>query len=156
MKGSQKVIDALNDALADELAAINQYMVHAEMAEDWGYGKFGEYVEERAIAEMKHAEKLIARILFLEGQPVVSDIRAVHIGDMIDKGLENDRKAELEAVTKYNKIIKLCVAENDQGSKEMMDGLLMDEEAHLDAIEERLDQIAQMGLQNYLTTIVGE
>jgi len=155
MKGSQKVIDALNDALADELAAINQYMVHAEMAEDWGYGKFNHYVEERAIQEMKHAEKLIARILFLEGSPVVTDVRAVHIGAFIDKGLNNDHKSELEAIAKYNALVKLCVTENDQGTKEMIDHILMDEEAHIDGIEERLDQIEQMGLQNYLTTVVG-
>ncbi len=155
MKGSQKVIDALNDALADELAAINQYMVHAEMAENWGYGKFSHYVEERAIQEMKHAEKLIARVLFLEGNPVVTDVRAVHIGAFLDKALANDHQGELEAIAKYNEIVKLCVTEHDQGTKEMIDHILMDEEAHIDAIEERLDQIAQMGLQNYLTTVVG-
>ncbi len=155
MKGSQKVIDALNDALADELAAINQYMVHAEMAEDWGYGKFNEYVEKRAIDEMKHAEKLIGRILFLEGKPIVTEVRPVHIGEFVDKGLKNDQKSELDTITKYNGIVKLCVAEHDQGSKEMMDHILMEEEAHLDAIEERIGQIEQMGLQNYLTTVVG-
>lgn len=155
MKGSQKVIDALNDALADELAAVNQYMVHAEMAADWGYGKFDDYAEKRAIDEMKHAEKLIGRILFLEGNPIVTEVRPVHIGAFLDKGLNNDLKIELEAVAKYNAIVKLCVVENDQGTKEMVDGILVEEEAHIDAIEERLDQITQMGLQNYLTTIVG-
>ena len=155
MKGSQKVIDALNDALADELADINQYMVHAQMAANWGYGKFEQYAEARAITEMKHAEKLIARILFLEGSPVVTDVRAVHIGAFIDKGLQNDHKSELEAIAKYNATVKLCVVENDQGTKEMVDDILVDQEAHIDGIEERLDQIAQMGLQNYLTTVVG-
>ncbi len=155
MKGSQKVIDALNDALADELAAINQYMVHAEMAANWGYGKFEHYVEERAIQEMKHAEKLIARILFLEGNPVVTEVRPVLIGEFLDKGLDNDHKIELEAIAKYNAIVKLCVTENDQGTKEMVDHILTDEETHIDAIEERIDQITQMGLQNYLTTVVG-
>lgn len=155
MKGSQKVIDALNDALADELAAINQYIIHAEMAEDWGYGKFHHYVEARAIQEMKHAEKLISRILFLEGKPVVTDVRDVHIGAFVDKGLRNDRQSEVDTIAKYNKIIKLCVAESDQGTKEMIDHILVDEEAHLDGIEERLDQIEQMGLQNFLTTVVG-
>jgi bacterioferritin len=155
MKGSQKVIDALNDALADELAAINQYMIHAEMAANWGYGKFEHYVEERAIQEMKHAEKLIGRILFLEGNPVVTNVREVYIGDFLDKGLNNDHASELEAIAKYNAIVKLCVTENDQGTKEMVDHILMDEEAHIDGIEERIDQITQMGLQNYLTTVVG-
>ena len=155
MKGSQKVIDALNDALADELAAINQYMVHAEMAANWGYEKLHEFSEDLAVQEMKHAEKLISRILFLEGTPVVTEVHQVHIGDFLDKGLSNDHQSELEAIAKYNAIVKLCVVENDQGTKEMVDHILQDEEAHIDAIEERLDQITQMGVQNYLTTVVG-
>ena len=155
MKGSQKVIDGLNDALADELAAINQYMVHAEMAANWGYGKFEHYTEERAIQEMKHAEKLIARILFLEGSPVVTEVREVHIGAFLDKALNNDHQSELEAIAKYNALVKLCVTEHDQGTKEMIDSILVDEEYHIDGIEERIDQITQMGLQNYLTTVVG-
>ena len=153
MKGSQKVIDALNDALADELAAVNQYMVHAEMAANWGYGKFEHYVEERAIQEMKHAEKLVGRILFLEGIPIINKYNAITIGTDVPSSLKNDLVTETDAVKLYNDIVQICVAEKDQGTKEILDVILREEEGHVDGLEERLDQIEQMGLGNFLSTV---
>jgi bacterioferritin len=150
MKGNAKIIAILNDFLSDELTAINQYIVHSEMCANWGYGKLHEVAEKRAIDEMKHAEKLIARILFLEGLPVVSALKTMKIGATVDAQLKNDWEAEDGAIKAYNDGIKLCLELGDNGSRELIDSNLTDEEAHLDWLEAQLDQIKQMGLQNYL------
>src|SRR5512137_1643846 len=105
MKGDPKLIKTLNSLLADELTAINQYMVHSEMCDNWGYGKLHSHFEKRAVEEMKHAEKLIGRILFLEGVPTVSTLKAIHIGSDVPKQLANDRQAEEGAVKAYNEAI---------------------------------------------------
>ncbi len=153
MKGNEKVIETLNDLLSDELTAINQYIVHAEMAENWGYPVLHESAEKRAITEMKHTETHIARILFLEGRPIVSKLKNIHIGEDVPKMYENDRMSEQEAIEKYNAAIKLCVEVGDNGTKEMLDAILQDEEDHIDYIEGELDKISQMGLAVYLTTL---
>lgn len=150
MKGHEKVIAALNDYLADELTAINQYIVHSEMCADWGYGKLHDAIEKRAIDEMKHAEKLIARILFLEGTPIVSELKKIHIGAKVDIQLKNDHESETEAVKAYNDGIRLCTELGDNGTRELLEDNLEDEEAHIDWLESQLDQIEQMGLPNYL------
>lgn len=150
MKGNAKIIEQLNARLADELTAINQYMVHSEMCEDWGYGGLHEAVEKRAIEEMKHAEKLIGRILFLDGLPVVSNLNAIHIGADVEAQLKNDLAAELEAVKVYNEDIRLAVEVDDNGTRELLESILTDEEEHVDWLEAQLDQIDQMGIQNYL------
>ena len=150
MKGNEKVIAALNDFLSDELTAINQYIVHSEMCANWGYDKLHEAAEKRAIEEMKHAEKLIARILFLEGIPVVSNLKKMNIGATVDAQLKNDWEAEDGAIKAYNEGIKLFFELGDNGSRELIDSNLTDEETHLDWLEAQLDQIKQMGLQNYL------
>jgi bacterioferritin len=150
MKGNVKIIESLNGFLADELTAINQYIVHSEMCANWGYGKLHEKVEKRAIEEMKHAEKLIARIIFLEGVPVVSNLKKMNIGTTVDAQLKNDLAAEAEAIKAYNDGIRLCLELGDNGTRELIDANLHDEEEHLDWLEAQLDQIAQMGLQNYL------
>jgi len=150
MKGQKKVIDALNSGLADELAAVNQYMVHAEMCENWGYDKLHDAIKKRAVDEMKHAEAQIARILFLEGRPVVAKLSAIHIGETVAKMMDYDLEAELGAVRSYNAFVRLCVEAGDKGSAEIFDHLLQDEERHVDWLEAQKDQIAQMGLQNYL------
>lgn len=155
MKGDEKVIEVLNSLLADELTAINQYMVHAEMCDNWGYKRLAEAVEQRAITEMRHAEKLIARILFLEGRPIVSDLRPMHIGAEVEAQLRNDWQAERDAITAYNEGIRVAVELKDNGTKELLDAILMDEEGHIDWIEAQLDQIAQMGIQLYLSGQVG-
>jgi bacterioferritin len=150
MKGHDKIIAALNDYLADELTAINQYIVHSEMCANWGYGKLHDAIEKRAIAEMKHAEKLIGRILFLEGTPIVSELKKIHIGAKVDLQLKNDHQSETEAVQAYNDGIRLCAELGDNGTRELLEDNLADEEAHIDWLEAQLDQIEQMGLPNYL------
>ena len=153
MKGNEKVLETLNGLLREELTAISQYMVHAEMYEDWGYGKLGEAEEHGAIQEMKHAEKLISRILFLEGRPIVSELNPIHIGKSVDEMLKNDLVLETDAVNLYNEAIKLVIAEKDNGTKELLDAILADEEGHVDFFEEQLGQIEQMTLPFYLSTI---
>ncbi len=155
MKGNPKVIDVLNFLLADELTAISQYMVHAEMCDDWGYEKLAGAIEKRAIEEMKHAEKHIGRILFLEGQPIVSNLNKIHIGPDVLTILKNDHIAEQGAIVEYNKAIRLCSEEADNGTREILEDVLEDEEAHIDWIESQLDQIEQMGIQNYLVEQLG-
>jgi len=155
MKGNEKIIEKLNDLLADELTAINQYMVHAEMCEDWGYEKLHGVVEKRAIAEMKHAEKLIARILFLEGMPIVSKLKDIHIGANVEKQFANDHGLEEGAIRSYNDGIKLCHDLGDNGTRDMLVEILNDEETHIDDLEAQLDQISHMGIQNFLMDQVG-
>ena len=153
MKGKPEIIEKLNFLLADELTAVNQYFVHAEECGDWGYEVLHESIEKRSIGEMKHAEKLISRILFLEGTPVVDKLNKMHIADSVPGMLENDKNAEVEAIKNYNEAIKLASELLDNGTKELLDSILKDEESHLDYIEEQLDQIEQMGLEHYLTKI---
>ena len=150
MKGNEKVIAKLNFLLADELTAISQYMVHSEMCANWGYQKLHEAAEKRAIDEMKHAEKLIGRLLFLEGQPIVSNLNKMHIGDSVEAQLKSDLQAETGAVQEYNDAIQEAVAVGDNGTRELFESILKDEEEHLDWLEAQLDQIKQMGLQVYL------
>ena len=152
MKGNSEVIKVLNSLLASELAAINQYMVHAEMCENWGYERLGSAIQKRAIDEMKHAEGLIARILFLEGIPIVSELAKIHIGADVPKMFANDHEAEAEAIKDYNAAIKLCVEVGDNATKEFLDHILLDEDRHIDEIEAVQDQIGQMGIQIFLST----
>ena len=156
MKGNVKVLAELNQLLAEELTAVNQYMVHSEMCANWGYQGLHKLVQGRAIDEMKHAEKLIERILFLEGLPVVSKLNKVQIGADIPKQLANDVKAEYDAVKHYNAVIKLCASVGDNATKEVLDEILDDEDRHVDALEEKQDQVKQMSLQIFLTTQVAE
>jgi bacterioferritin len=150
MKGNEQIIETLNTLLADELTAINQYMVHSEMCEDWGYERLHESIEERAITEMRHAEKLIARILFLEGRPDVSNLNALHIGAEVKAMHENDVQSEYAAIKMYNEGIALAVELGDNGTRDLLESILTDEEEHADWLEAQLDQINQMGIQNYL------
>ncbi|MGD0077951.1 MAG: bacterioferritin [Sedimentisphaerales bacterium] len=155
MKGNAQLLKALNGLLADELAAINQYMVHAEMVENWGYMKLGKMIQTRAVTEMKHAEKLIGRILFLEGVPIVNKLNDIHIGAGVPKQFENDHFAEMGAVKSYNAAIKLAADVSDNATKELLDSILKDEDAHVDEIEAQQDQIKQMGLPQYLSIQIG-
>jgi bacterioferritin len=150
MKGNEKILETLNSLLADELTAINQYMVQSEMCANWGYEKLHESIEKRAIDEMKHAEKLIGRIIFLEGKPIVSNLNKINIGGTVDAQHNNDREAEETAIKAYNDAIKLAVEVGDNGSRDLFEEILEDEENHIDWIESQLDQIKQMGLQVYL------
>jgi bacterioferritin len=150
MKGNKKLLDTLNGLLADELTAINQYMVHSEMCDNWGYQRLHKKVEGRAVQEMKHAEKLIARVLFLEGTPIVSKLNDIHIGADVPKQLANDLAAEMVAVRGYNEAIKLACEVKDNATREMLQSILQDEDDHVNWIEEQQDQISQMGVQLYL------
>ncbi|HOA71457.1 MAG: bacterioferritin [Bacillota bacterium] len=155
MQGDPKLIETLNALLADELAAINQYIVHAEMAEDWGYGKLHESFEKRALKEMIHAEQLIGRILFLGGKPIVTELTEIKIGEDVPQQLEFDREAEARAIKAYNDAIKLAAEVGDNATKDLLQDILNDEDEHMDELEELLDQIEQMGLPIFLTTQVG-
>jgi len=155
MKGNPKLLATLNDLLADELTAINQYMVHSEMANNWGYKKLHEAFEKRAIDEMKHAEQLIGRILFLEGSPTVSKYNKMSIGADVPKQLAGDRGLEMGAIKSYNEAIILAGEVKDYATREMLEKILKDEDRHIDQIEELQDQIQQMSLQIFLSTQVG-
>lgn len=155
MKGNAQLLQVLNGLLADELGAINQYMVHAEMVENWGYGKLNKMIRARAITEMKHAEKLIERMLFLEGVPVVDKLSAIHIGSDVPKQFDNDLAAEMGAIRSYNAAIKLAQDVADNATKEILDSILNDEDGHVDEIEAQQDQIKQMGLPQYLSIQIG-
>ena len=152
MKGDTQLIATLNSLLADELTAINQYMVHSEMCDNWTFVKLHKAIEKRAITEMKHAEKLIGRILFLEGIPVVSEYRKIYIGADVPKMFENDHMAEAGAIKSYNAAIKLAGDVADYATRDMLQSILDDEDAHIDEIEGIQDQIAQMGVQVFLST----
>jgi len=152
MKGDTKLIGTLNSLLADELTAISQYMVHAEMCENWGYGRLHEHLRKRAVDEMKHAEKLIGRILFLEGKPVVSRLGAMSIGGDVPKQLAGDHELEMGAVKAYNAAIAQAASAKDNATKAMLESILADEDRHIDEIEERQDQLAQMGVPTFLST----
>ncbi len=151
MKGNDQIIATLNNLLADELTAINQYMVQSEMCDNWGYEKLHKAIEKEAIDEMKHAEKLIARILFLEGSPTVSRLNPINIGNDIPAFLQNNWNAEAGAIKSYNAGIKQAAEVGDHGTRELLDDILKDEEGHIDWIEAQRDQIAQMGIGPYLS-----
>lgn len=151
MKGNAELIKALNGLLSDELTAINQYMVHSEMCDNWGYEKLHKHFEQRAIQEMKHAERLIARILFLEGTPTVNQLGKIKIGADVSEQLQSDRAAEEGAVKAYNDAIRLAGDVGDNATGGFLSEILNDEDAHLDSIEELQDQIEQMTLPIFLS-----
>jgi len=155
MKGSAKVIEELNKALRDELTAVNQYFLHAEMYENWGYEKLSESLKRQSIDEMKHAESLIERILFLDGSPSMKPIEMT-VGKTVKEMLESDLGLELGAVKDYNAAIQLCVAEKDNGSRDLFVKLLLDEEGHVDWLEAQLHLIKEIGYERYLTMQMNE
>ena len=150
MKGNEKIIKELNVLLADELTAIGQYIVHSEMCDNWGYVKLHDTIKKRAIEEMKHAEKLIERILFLEGDPDVRGMEKVLIGNNVEAQFKNDRDSETTANKAYNAGIRLCYELSDNGTMELLQSILVDEEKHLDWLETQLSLIEQIGDKNYL------
>ncbi len=150
MKGNAQMLQLLNDRLAEELTAISMYMVHSEMCSNWGFEKLHGAFEKQAIDEMKHAEKLIGRILFLEGTPTVSKLNHMKIGVTVQDMVLADEEAEAGAIKAYNDTIAAAVQVGDNGTREMIAGILQDEERHIDWAEMQREQIDQMGLQNYL------
>ncbi len=154
MKGDPKVIATLNSLLARELTVVSQYMVHAEICDNWGYSKLHDAIQKRAVVEMKHAEKLIGRIIFLEGVPVVSELQKMHIGADVPKMFANDHAAEIDASLQYNAGIVVCGNAKDYATREILEHILTDEDAHIDDIETIQDQINQMGIQIFLSAQV--
>jgi bacterioferritin len=150
MKGNKKLLTVLNSLLADELTAINQYMVHSEMCENWGYNKLHLAIRKRSIDEMHHAEWLIERIIFFDGSPTVSNLNTIKIGKTVSEMIGNDNNSELEAVSAYNDAIKLAREVEDQGTVDLLTKILKMEEGHVDWAEIQFAQIEQMGLENYL------
>ena len=151
MKGNADVVRVLQDVLKAELTAINQYFVHAEMCENWGYMKLSQHTKKEAIAEMKHAEALIERILFLEATPNVSDYFKINIGDSVQKQLANDVALEYDAVKRLNEGIKVAVQHGDNGSRDLLQKILDEEEDHVDHLEAQLQMIQDMGIGLYLS-----
>ena len=150
MKGSPKVIEELNKALREELTAINQYFLHAEMCENWGYDRLSDYIKKQSIGEMKHAEALMERILFLDGTPSMKPLELT-IGKNVQEMLQSDLDLELSAVKAYNAAIQIAVAEKDNGSRDLLVVLLKDEEDHVDWLEAQMHQIKELGYERYLT-----
>ena len=150
MLGDEKVIAALNTALKEELTAINQYFLHTEMCDNWGYKKLSGYLKKLSIVEMKHAEALIERILFLDGVPKMAESMSLKIGQNVKAQLENDFKLEVGAVAMYNASAKLAAEAGDHGSRDLFVRLLKDEEGHVDWLEAQLGQIKELGAENYL------
>ncbi len=150
MKGDANVINTLNTLLTEELTAINQYIVQAEVCDNWGYERLHKEFRKISIDEMKHAEKLIERIIFLEGSPTVSKLNAINIGGDVQTMHNNDHGSEISAVKAYNDGIGVCVQAGDNGSRELLKSILIDEEDHIEWLEAQLDQIKQVGIQMYL------
>lgn len=150
MQGDKKVIDHLNKQLASELAAISQYIVHSEMCSNWGYEELSTYIKGRAKDEMRHAEMLIERIIFLEGKPIVSKPDPINIGARVQDMFTNDHEAEEGAIESYNEAIKACVDAGDNGTRKILEQILSEEEDHIDVIEQNQAQISMMGLPAYL------
>jgi len=155
MKGSAKVIAELNKALREELTAINQYFLHAEMCENWGYNRLSEYIKKQSIGEMNHAEALIERILFLDGTPSMQPLELT-VGKNVQEMIQSDLDLELSAVKAYNAAIQIAVAEKDNGSRDLLVVLLKDEEDHVDWLEAQMHQIKELGYERYLTMQMGE
>lgn len=155
MKGNAKVIEELNKALREELTAINQYFLHAEMCENWGYRKLAEFIKKQSIGEMKHAEALLERILFLDGAPTMEPLK-LSVGATVRDMIEADLRLETSAVAQYNAAIQLAMELKDNGSRDLLVTLLKDEESHVDWLEAQLHQIKEMGYERYLSMQTGE
>jgi bacterioferritin len=156
MQGNPKVIAELNSALKEELTAINQYFLHAEMCENWKYNKLGDFIKKQSIDEMKHAESLIERILFLDAIPNLTELMQLSVGKNVREQLESDLKLETGAVAQYNAAIKVATDEGDNASRDLFERLLKDEENHVDWLEAQLHQIKEIGYERYLSQQIRE
>ena len=151
MQGNPKVIALLNEALKEELTAINQYFLHAEMCENWHYDRLGGYIKKQSIDEMKHAEALIERILFLDATPSMTEPMQLTVGQNVQAQIESDLKLEIDAVAMYNRAIRVSVDEGDNASRDLFERLLKDEEEHVDWLEAQLHQIKEIGYERFLS-----
>ena len=150
MKGNKKVVEFLNEVLTGELTSVNQYFIHAKMCENWGYLRLGAYYRKESIEEMVHAEKLMNRILFLDGTPNMTDIGPIKVGTNVKAQLENDLALELHAVKQLNDAIKVSAEVGDNASRALFEEILKDEEEHVDYLEGQLHALGEMGIENYL------
>ena len=150
MKGNAKVLESLQQALREELMAINEYFLHAEMCENWKYERLASVTKKHSKEEMKHAEALIERILFLDGSPNLAEPMKLTVGRNVKEQLQNDLKLEIDAVALYNRAIRVAREEGDNASRELFERLLKDEEDHVDFLEAQLHTIKDMGIANYL------
>jgi bacterioferritin len=150
MKGDKAVIKALNDVLMAELTAINIYYIHYKMQEDWGYEKIASHSREESMGEMKHADQMIERILFLDGAPDMQKYDTVLVGDTVEAQLKNQYKIELAHVTRLRKHIRLCFDKGDHGSKEILDKILEETEDSVDWLETQFNRIKDIGIKNYM------
>jgi bacterioferritin len=155
MQGDPNVIEALNRALTAELTAINQYFIHAMMCDHWGYKRLAKKHRDESIDEMRHAQTLIERILFLEGVPEIARYNVIRVGQDVKAQLQNDLAAEREALKLYNESVAKCTAAGDSGSRELFEKLIADEEGHLNWLETQFRLIEAIGLDNYLTEQMG-
>jgi bacterioferritin len=156
MKGKKEVLEVLADVLCGELTAINQYFIHAKMCKDWGYLKLADYLRHESIDEMKHADELIERILYLEGVPDLQKYMKIQVGKSIPEIYQNDLGLEYDAVERLNKGIDICVASKDNGSRELLEKILVAEEEHIDWIETQQSLIQDIGLERYLSQQLSE
>jgi bacterioferritin len=156
MKGDAKVIEALNRALTTELTAINQYFVQAKMLKNWGYLTLAKKMHDESIGEMKHADKIIERILFLEGIPNIARYDVIRVGKDVREQLQNDLKLEMTGVKGYNEAIELCNKVKDSGTRELLAEILVSSEDHVDWLETQIGLIERIGLQNYLAEKLGD
>jgi bacterioferritin len=156
MKGDSQIIDLLNEILTGELTAINQYFLHAKMCKNWGYKSLAEYIKKESIDEMKHADALIERILFLEGLPNVQRLSKIQVGQTVHEILKNDHAVEMVAIPLLNRAIKTCRDVGDNGSEHLLIGILTAEEEHVDWLEAQFELIKQVGEQNYLAQQIKE
>ena len=152
MKGDKKVIQLLNEVLKAELTAINPYFLHAEMLNNWGYKRLYAYARKESIEEMRHAESLMERILFLDGAPSMQELLPLRIGKNVKQQFENDLALELEALPRLNAAIKHATEVGDNGSRDLFEKILVDEEEHVDWLEAQLHMISEVGLDNFLAT----
>lgn len=155
MKGDQKIIDGLNRALTIELTAINQYFCQAKMCKNWGFEKLGNKHYHESIGEMKHAEKIIDRILFLDGVPEIARYDVIRVGTNVEEQFQNDLALEMNGVNHYNALVDLCIQLKDNGTRELVEPILTESEEHVDWLETQLNLIQTIGLQNYLTEQMG-
>ncbi|HUI79331.1 MAG TPA: bacterioferritin [Bryobacteraceae bacterium] len=156
MQGNPKVIAALNEALKEELTAISQYFLHAEMCENWRYSRLGDFIRKQSIDEMKHAETIIERILFLDGVPNMTELLHLNIGQNVRDQIANDLKLEINAVAMYNRAVATAREAGDNASRDLFERLLKDEEEHVDWLEAQTHQIKELGYERYLIQQIGE
>ncbi|TGL90440.1 bacterioferritin [Leptospira congkakensis] len=156
MKGKKEVIDILAEVLAAELTAINQYFIHAKVCKNWGYLELAEYLRKESIEEMKHADEIIERILFFDGTPDLQKYLKINVGQTVPEMLDHDLQLEYNAVERLNRGIDICVAAKDNGTRELLEKILVSEEEHIDWIETQKSIIASISIQNYLAQKLGD